>query len=213
MRHRRWTLRQWSRIIWSDEKCFVIDKKDGRIRCYRRKNERFLPPNIHQYGPRKSIMVWAAISAEGKSEMIRFQGNVTARRYREEALEPGLLPFLNTHQANQMQYMQDNAPRHHAYATRDWFQDNNVTLFSPWPSKSPDMNPIENLWAQMETALNRRVNRPTNECQQERSGQTLTCLTSDALSFPCADGARLLCRLRATTPATDFCQSLKKHHY
>ena len=165
MRHRRWTLRQWSRIIWSDEKCFVIDKKDGRIRCYRRKNERFLPPNIHQYGPRKSIMVWAAISAEGKSEMIRFQGNVTARRYREEALEPGLLPFLNTHQANQMQYMQDNAPRHHAYATRDWFQDNNVTLFSPWPSKSPDMNPIENLWAQMETALNRRVNRPTNECQ------------------------------------------------
>ena len=27
VRHRRWTLRQWSRIIWSDEKCFVIDKK------------------------------------------------------------------------------------------------------------------------------------------------------------------------------------------
>ena len=37
VRHRRWTLRQWSSIIWSDEKCFVIDKKDGRIRCYRRK--------------------------------------------------------------------------------------------------------------------------------------------------------------------------------
>ena len=38
VRHRRWTLRQWSRIIWSDEKCFVINKKDGRIRCYRRRH-------------------------------------------------------------------------------------------------------------------------------------------------------------------------------
>ena len=56
-------------------------------------------------------MVWAAISAEGKSEIIRFQGNVTARRYREEALEGGLLPFINTH-VNQMQFMQDNAPGH-----------------------------------------------------------------------------------------------------
>ena len=42
---------------------------------------------------------------------------------------------------------------------------NNVTLFSPWPPESPDMNPIENLWAQMETALNRRANRPRNEHQ------------------------------------------------
>ena len=103
--------------------------------------------------------MWAAISAKGKSEMIRFQGNVTARRYREEALELGLLPFLNTHLADHMQFMQDNAPGHRALATRDWFQHNNVTLFSPWPSKSLNMNPIENIWAQMETEI--KKNGPT----------------------------------------------------
>ena len=91
--------------------------------------------------------------------MIRFQGNVTARRYPEEALEPGLLPFLNTTLADHMQIMQDNAPGHRAMATRDWFQHNNVTLFSLWPSKSPDMNPIENIWAQMETEI--KKNGPT----------------------------------------------------
>ena len=71
-RHHRRTLMQWSRIIWSDEKCFQVDKKDGRIRCFRRRNERFQRPNIHQYGPRQTIMVWAAISAEGMSQIIRF---------------------------------------------------------------------------------------------------------------------------------------------
>ena len=71
-RHRRQTQMQWSRIILSAKKCFHVDKKDGRIRCFRRQNERFQRPNIHQYGPRQSIMVWAAISAEGKSEIMRF---------------------------------------------------------------------------------------------------------------------------------------------
>ena len=162
--HRRWTMRQWSRIIWSDEKCFPLDKKDGRLRCYRRRNERFAAPNIHQYGPRQSIMVWAAISADGKSQIIQFNGSVTARRYQNEALAVGLMPFLNQHN-NQMQFMQDNASPHRAHATRDWLQNHNIDVFGPWPSKSPDMNPIENLWAQMENAIRRRQHKPTNRAQ------------------------------------------------
>ena len=159
--HRRWTIRQWSNVIWSDEKCFVVDKKDGRIRCYRRRNERFRQPNIHQYGPKQTIMIWAAISADGKSNIIRFNGNVTARRYQDEALLPGLIPFLNRHN-QQVLFMQDNATPHRAHTTRAFLQANNVNVFGPWPAKSPDMNPIENLWSQMETAIQRRPNRPTN---------------------------------------------------
>ena len=83
----------WSRIIWSDEKVFHVDKKDGRIRCFRRPNERFQQPNIHQYGPRQSISVWTAISAEGKSQIIRFNGNAIAIIYQHEALGPALLPL------------------------------------------------------------------------------------------------------------------------
>ena len=112
--HRRWTIRQWSNVIWSDEKCFVVDKKDGRIRCYRRRNERFRQPNIHQYGPKQTIMIWAAISADGKSNIIRFNGNVTVRRYQDEALLPGLIPFLNRHN-QQVLFMQDNATPHRAH--------------------------------------------------------------------------------------------------
>ena len=62
-----------------------------------KKNERFHQQNIYQYGQKRSIMIWAAISAVGKSELIRFNGNVRARRYMAEALQPALVPFLNRH--------------------------------------------------------------------------------------------------------------------
>lgn len=123
-----------------------MDKKDGKIRCFRRKNERFQKPNLHQYGPQQSIMVWAAMSAEGKSRIIRLNGNVTDIRYQNEALGPALLPFLNRHM-QQAQFMQDNAPAHRAFVTRDWLRANNVQVFDPWLAKSPNINPIENLWA------------------------------------------------------------------
>ena len=69
--------------------------------------------------------MWAAIGAEGKSEIIRFNGNVTAIRYQNEALGPALLPFLNR-QMPQMQFMKDNAPVLRAFVRRDLLRANNV---------------------------------------------------------------------------------------
>ena len=168
-RYRRWTQQQWSNIIFSDEKCFVVDKKDSRKRCFRKK-ERFHQQNIHHYGPKRSIMIWAAISADGKSDIIRFNGNVTSRRYVAEALQPALIPFVNQHN-RQMTFMHDKAPGHRAHATRGWLATHNIPVFGPWPSKSPDMNPIENLWAQLQRAIDNRPNRPQNEAQLWRAVQ------------------------------------------
>ena len=72
-------------------------------------------------------------------------GNIDAQRYQQQALQPGLLPFLNIHN-RQMMFMHDGARPHTALTTRDWLEMNNVQVFGPWPAKSSDMNPIENLW-------------------------------------------------------------------
>ena len=39
----------------------------------------------------RSIMIWGDISVERKSDLIRFNGNVTADRYQNAVLQPTLL--------------------------------------------------------------------------------------------------------------------------
>lgn len=43
-------------------------------------------------------------------------------------------------------FMQDNAPIHNAHIIRGWFRERGIEVMN-WPPYSPDLNPIENLWA------------------------------------------------------------------
>ena len=164
--HVNWRLREWRRVLFSDEKRFCVDNSDGRIKIWRRRRERFAEANIMQHNRwgGVSVMVWGAIGLNQRVGPVFFQnvgqgrGNgVNADRYIAQVLQPHVVPFFQRHR--NFLFQQDNARPHTARVTQDFLHRNNISLL-PHPALSPDLNPIEHFWDALQRKLNALVPRP-----------------------------------------------------
>ena len=132
----------------------------GRIMVYHRVGERYQDPCIRQrraFGG-GSVMVWGGISARGRTPLVIINGNLNAHRYLEEVVRPHVLPFVRDQRTN-MTFQQDNARPHVARLTMNLLRHANVLVMA-WPSMSPDLSPIEQVWDQMDPRLRQQPNQP-----------------------------------------------------
>ena len=64
----------------------------------------------------------------------------------------------------QLFFQQDNDPNHTSKSVTSWLQQKITVL--PWPSMSPDLNPIKYLWSKYDIRIRSRVPKIIQELEQ-----------------------------------------------
>jgi hypothetical protein len=108
----------------------------------------------------KSVHIWGCIGIGLKRLIVLPKGSITAATYIHDSLTPSLPDF------NGRLFMQDGARPHTAKKTLKFLQTNNVDYIADWPARSPDLNPIETLWALLARRVGNRL--PTDEAELEQ---------------------------------------------
>ncbi|GFU19278.1 transposable element Tcb1 transposase [Trichonephila clavipes] len=149
---RRMWVAEWNEVVFTDESRLCLQHHDGRIRVWRHRGERMLSIRVmHRHtGPVPVIMVWGGIGCHSRTPLVRITGTLNSHRNVSEVLEPVVFPYLEGFVTSIFQ--QNNARPHVARNVQRFFVNHQIELL-PWPARSPDLSPIENMWSMVALRL------------------------------------------------------------
>lgn len=145
----------WENVVFTDEKTFQ-SANNGSVRVYRpsgrRYNEQYIKNSDRQ--GRFSINIWGWMNYHNAGMCHRINGRFNSQNY-IHILENVMLPSVQQiFPENNYIYLHDNCPVHTARVVSQWFQEQNIEVLQ-WVARSADINPIENVWAEMTKRMSR----------------------------------------------------------
>lgn len=170
--YKNWTEDQWETVLFADEA--IIEGAGGK--CSGRQWVRRPPGTLEAFKPEycvdkqahpMKLNVWACFSGRGLGYCHIFEENTDARLLKH-ILNNHLLPsaklLFKQEPPESWWLLQDNAPTHKSRMVQEWLFNHGVQLFD-FPPYSPDLNPLENLWADIEKRVAARAPKTVEELQ------------------------------------------------
>ncbi|GFV41753.1 transposable element Tcb2 transposase [Trichonephila clavipes] len=142
--HHNWAEQDWACVLFSDESRFSLSSDCRRQLIWRESGTAYHPENIQEKDryPTCSIMVWAGIMINGRNRLhVVANGTMTGQRYIDEVLLPHVRLFRGAVELSDSEGIQRLV----------------------WPARSPDLNPIENVWDALGRQVAGRNYPPTNK--------------------------------------------------
>lgn len=160
LNHQNWGINEWSHCLFTDESRFCLFPDDRRVKVWRRRGERFVDYAMVEYVPYggASLMVWAGISADFRTELVILDENMNGNVYLQQILRPIVVPRAQN-VGNNFIYMDDNARPHRARIVNEFFYQNGINRMW-WPALSSDLNPIEQIWDVLQRRISSRNHHP-----------------------------------------------------
>ena len=157
-----WSVEQWAKVIWSDEANFqVINVKRFAAEEY---SDRFL--QHRQQGGGGSVGIWGCFSHKGIGFCELYEGRINQYTY-QNTLETCLVPSIRHlyGRSKQFIFQQDGASAHTGHSIKEYFLKKKFNVM-PWCPRSPDLNPIENIWSWFDNQLTYHEIQSTQHLKQ-----------------------------------------------
>ena len=145
----------WQNVLWTDESEFNRFGSDGKQYVCRPQNQELSPRytlKTVKHGGGNGI-VWGSFSWCGVGSLHRIQGTIDQHMYKE-ILENFMLPYGEENLSLVWKFQQDNDHKHTTKSVKMWFNAKKINVLE-WPAQSPVLNPIENLWQEVDRNINR----------------------------------------------------------
>ena len=165
-KYKHYSVYDWRRVIWSDETKINRFCSDGRTWAWVRDSDVIQPQQVKSTSKHGggSIMIWSAITAAGTGWLCKIDGTIDSQLYLQflkDELELTLDYAAKTLslRKEQLVFQHDNDPKHTAKAVREYLNEQNYEVLE-WPAHSPDLSPIEHMWALFKRKLNEYESPP-----------------------------------------------------